>query len=101
MEEKEKDKKIQDFGQVVLENNKKHGKIHLMTIIGEIDGKAVNMLITIDSTTAYLNGEKIELDSAAFITDSRTYLPLRFICESLSAEVEWLKDTQKIIITAK
>ena len=36
MEEKEKDKKIQDFGQVVLENNKKHGKIHLMTIIGEI-----------------------------------------------------------------
>ena len=72
-----------------------------VTIIGEIDGKAVNMLITIDSTTAYLNGEKIELDSAAFITDSRTYLPLRFICESLSAEVEWLKDTQKIIITAK
>ena len=37
MEEKEKDKKIQDFGQVVLENNKKHGKIHLMTIIGEIE----------------------------------------------------------------
>lgn len=72
-----------------------------VTIIGEMDGKAVNMLITIDSTTAYLNGEKIELDSAAFITDSRTYLPLRFICESLSAEVEWLKDTQKIIITAK
>ena len=25
MEEKEKDKKIQDFGQVVLENNKNHG----------------------------------------------------------------------------
>ena len=41
MEEKEKDKKIQDFGQVVLENNKKHGKIHLMTIIGEIEGHDV------------------------------------------------------------
>ena len=41
MEEKEKDKKIQDFGQVVLENNRKHGKIHLMTIIGEIEGHDV------------------------------------------------------------
>ena len=36
-----KDNKIQDYGQVVLENNKKHGKIHLMTIIGEIEGHDV------------------------------------------------------------
>ena len=36
--EEKKDRKILDYGQVVLSNNKKHGKIHLMTIIGEIEG---------------------------------------------------------------
>ncbi len=35
---KRKNNQINDYGQVVLENNKKHGKIHLMTIIGEIEG---------------------------------------------------------------
>ena len=39
--EERKDNKIQDYGQVVLENSKKHGKIHLMTIIGEIEGHDV------------------------------------------------------------
>ncbi len=36
--EEKKNNQINDYGQVVLENNKKHGKIHLMTIIGEIEG---------------------------------------------------------------
>ena len=36
--EEKKNNEINDYGQVVLESNKKHGKIHLMTIIGEIEG---------------------------------------------------------------
>lgn len=36
--EEKKNNQINDYGQVVLEGNKKHGKIHLMTIIGEIEG---------------------------------------------------------------
>lgn len=36
--EEKKNNQINDYGQVVLESNKKHGKIHLMTIIGEIEG---------------------------------------------------------------
>ena len=36
--EEKKNNQINDYGQVVLENNKKPGKIHLMTIIGEIEG---------------------------------------------------------------
>lgn len=36
--EEKKNNQINDYGQVILENNKKHGKIHLMTIIGEIEG---------------------------------------------------------------
>ena len=33
-----KDKKISEYGQTVLENNKKEHKIHLLSIIGEIEG---------------------------------------------------------------
>lgn len=33
-----KDKKISEFGQTVLENGKKEHKIHLLSIIGEIEG---------------------------------------------------------------
>ena len=36
--EKSQDKKIEEFGQTVLENNEKRKKIHLLTIIGEIEG---------------------------------------------------------------
>lgn len=32
------DERIEDFGQVVLESDKKHGKVHVMTVIGEIEG---------------------------------------------------------------
>jgi ATP-dependent protease ClpP protease subunit len=33
-----KNEKIDDYGQVTLGNNRDHGKIHLLTIIGEIEG---------------------------------------------------------------
>lgn len=36
--EEKKDEKISEYGQAVLENNKKNKKIHLLTIIGEIEG---------------------------------------------------------------
>jgi len=39
--EEKKNNEIKDYGQVILENNKKHGKIHLMTIIGEIEGHEI------------------------------------------------------------
>ncbi|MBQ4283478.1 MAG: ATP-dependent Clp protease proteolytic subunit [Lachnospira sp.] len=39
--EEKKDAKINEYGQVVLENNRKHKKIQLMTIIGEIEGHDV------------------------------------------------------------
>ncbi|WP_253287612.1 stalk domain-containing protein [Anaerotignum sp. MSJ-24] len=55
--------------------------------------------ITIGSDTAYVNGVAVKLDSPAFIADDRTYLPLRFIAENLGADVEWLADELKIVIT--
>lgn len=54
--------------------------------------------IPIGQTTAYVNGEAIELDSPAYIANDRTYLPLRFVAENLDAEVIWKADTQQVYI---
>lgn len=50
-DDKTQDKKIEDFGQVTLENSQKHGKIHLMTIIGEIEGH--DIMSSNSKTTKY------------------------------------------------
>ena len=53
----------------------------------------------ISSSYAYVNGEPIYLDSPAFLRNSRTYTPVRFICESLGAKVDWDDAKQQVIIT--
>ena len=45
--------------------------------------------IRIGATTAKVNGVEITLDSPAFIENSRTYLPVRFVAENLGATVAW------------
>lgn len=59
----------------------------------------IEIVIIIDSQTAFVNGKAIVLDSPAFIENERTYTPLRFIAEKLGAGVEWNGDTQEVIIT--
>ena len=43
--------------------------------------------------------EDVELDSPAFIENSRTYLPVRFVSEKLGADVQWDPATQTVTIT--
>ncbi len=57
------------------------------------------IVITINSDTAYVNGEEVKLDSPAFIENARTYLPIRFVAENLGAKVDWVEETQTVIIT--
>ena len=59
----------------------------------------IEIIITIDSNEAIVNGRKIILDSPAFIENNRTYLPIRFISENLGALVEWDRDTSIVTIT--
>ena len=54
--------------------------------------------ITIDAEVALVNGEEVKLDSPAFIENSRTYTPIRFIAETLNAKVFWNGETQKVTI---
>lgn len=55
--------------------------------------------LTIDSTTAALNGEEKTLDVAPTVINERTMLPIRFIAESFKFSVAWDDKTQTVTIT--
>ena len=54
--------------------------------------------IIIGSTTAFINGVGIELNSPAFVENDRTYLPLRFVAENLGATLIWDEQSKQITI---
>ena len=45
--------------------------------------------ITVGAAEAIVNGQAVKLDSPAFIENSRTYMPVRFVAETLGATVAW------------
>ena len=53
----------------------------------------------IDSSYAKVNGQVVILDSPAFISNDRTYLPVRFIAENLGATVIWDNYSREVIIS--
>ena len=55
--------------------------------------------VTIGKTTAKVNGVEVTLDAPAFIENSRTYLPVRFVAENLGAEVSWDGATSTATLT--
>lgn len=64
----------------------------------------MNIVLTIGSPSAYINGVKIQIDNdnptvVPEITNGRTFVPLRFIAESFGANVVWNEKAKEIIIT--
>jgi hypothetical protein len=55
--------------------------------------------LQIGSQTAYKNNQPVPLDVPPKIVEDRTLVPLRFVSESLGANVKWYGDTQTITIT--
>lgn len=58
------------------------------------------IVITIGSDKALVNNKEEQLDSAAYIENDRTYLPIRFVTENIGADVKW-NDTDKTVIITK
>lgn len=54
--------------------------------------------IVIGSGIAKVNGVEVALDQKAAVTNNRTYVPLRFILETLKLDVQWDADTNTIEI---
>lgn len=57
-----------------------------------------NVELTVGSRQAHVNGVPKLLDVPAFTINNRTMVPLRFISESLGADVRWDNATQTILI---
>lgn len=63
-----------------------------------IDGRNRYIELFVGSNFAKVDGEPQALDSAPFIENGRTYCPVRFICEALGADVEWIEESQRVVI---
>ncbi len=55
--------------------------------------------VVIGEEKALINQKEYFLDSPAFVKDQRTYLPVRFVSQSLDASVDWDGETQTVIIS--
>nr|WP_240353820.1 copper amine oxidase N-terminal domain-containing protein [Cohnella algarum] len=60
---------------------------------------SVTVQLNLKDGTAALNGSPVKLQNDPFGTSGTSYLPLRFISESLGAKVDWLQKEGKIRIT--
>ncbi|MCQ2979269.1 MAG: BspA family leucine-rich repeat surface protein [Clostridia bacterium] len=63
------------------------------------EDKKIEIQMYIGKNEALVNGTKKYLDTAPFIEDDRTFLPVRFISENLKANVSWDKVLRKVTVT--
>ncbi|WP_127533476.1 stalk domain-containing protein [Paenibacillus kobensis] len=54
--------------------------------------------LTINKTAATVNGNTVKLDAAPIALSGVTYLPLRFIADSMGAQVEWDQAQKKVTV---
>lgn len=57
------------------------------------------VLLQPGSTRGWITGREVRLDVGPVIISGRTMVPLRFVAESLGAQVEWVDSTRTINIT--
>jgi hypothetical protein len=55
--------------------------------------------LTIGNRNAVVQGKNVTLDVAPTVVNGNTLVPLRFLSESLGAEVKWFGDERKITLT--
>ena len=60
-------------------------------------GSTVTM--TLDSTTADIDGKKVEMDVAPYAHDGRTLVPARYVAEFFGQKVEWNGEEKQVLIT--
>lgn len=67
------------------------------TVTGFLDGKIIKLVV--NDAMAYVDGVCSTLDAPAKIIGDRTMVPVRFISESLDAQVEWIESPRTVMIT--
>lgn len=57
-----------------------------------------NLMLQVGSSTATVNGPSRVMQRPAEVTGGRTYIPLRFVSESLGAIVNWDQSTNTVTV---
>lgn len=78
-----------------------HSAISISDTITPIKKKCECIEFIIGSSEFTADGEVKTFETAPYIKDGRTYLPVRFVAESLGASVEWKAETGKAIIRSE
>ena len=55
--------------------------------------------LQIDNDIANINGQQKQIDAKPYISQGRTFVPLRVVAEGFGAQVEWVQQTKGINIT--
>jgi tetratricopeptide (TPR) repeat protein len=58
----------------------------------------IEVKLTIGSKTALVNGKEVALDTPAQVIKDRTFIPVRFLSEAFSADVQWEPATQSVVV---
>jgi hypothetical protein len=69
------------------------------TAIGTKEGKKIELQI--DNKQAMIDGKPQTLDVPAMIIDDKTFVPVRFIADSVGAQVVWDGQNKVVMITTK
>ncbi|MGQ7884625.1 stalk domain-containing protein [Paenibacillus sp. WC2504] len=68
-----------------------------LTVTVSTEYKTITSRISEDK--AYVDGDPVQIDGPAYLLEGKTYVPLRFIAESLGLQVDWNAPTQIIQIS--
>jgi hypothetical protein len=69
------------------------------TVTRTAEKTATTIVLTINSARVSVNGTNQTIDAAPVIRSGRTFVPIRFISETLGADVSWDAGTQAIGVT--
>jgi tetratricopeptide (TPR) repeat protein len=63
-----------------------------------VSKNGVEVKLVLGESTAYINGQAVQLDVPAQLEKGRTLVPIRFLSEALNANVQWDAQSQSIVI---
>lgn len=65
----------------------------------EVNNGSGYIFLAVGGTIALVNGNPVTLDAPPYIERGRTFVPVRFVCETLGADVQWYENTKTVSIT--
>ena len=74
------------------------GETQTVIVTYSVNDEAKFMVLQIGNENAFVGDETIALDVPAKIVNDRTFVPLRFVMETLGREVTWDPDTYTVDI---